>query len=190
MTTAPTDVLSETRVTFPLSGEHFEFVSPPEDRSRFTFDFRVDPGGGVTQEHRHAGQVEVMRCVSGSLDLTVDGGPLRLGPGDEVSLPPGSLHTLANNGAEQAHFEVEYQPAGRNREWFQLIAAFQHMTGREPNLLDLAPFIPDVDIEIPGPARLQRVGMRYILRPLAIALGRRRRMLALASTAYGRPFTW
>jgi quercetin dioxygenase-like cupin family protein len=184
------DRLSETEVEFPLSGERFAFTSDPGDRECFAFDFRVAPGGGVFFEHRHMGQREVMRGISGALEVVADGEPLRLGAGDELVLEPGTLHTLTNTADVEARCEVEYRPAGRNREWFQLIAAHQHRTGRDPGLFDLAPFIDDVDIQARGPVRLQRLAFRYLLGPLATLLGRRRRMLAIASEAYGRPFTW
>ena len=185
-----TATLSETEIEFGPTGERFRFRSDPTDPDCFAFDFFVAPGGGVKETHRHCGQSEAFRCVSGSLDVTVDGKLTRLEPGDEVTLPPGSLHSLVNSGDTEVHCEVEYRPAGRNREWFLLHAAFIDRTGREPGLLDIAPFVADVDIYLSPPLWLQRVAVRWIVGPLAIVLGRRRRMLAFASDAYGRDFVW
>lgn len=183
--------LTETEVSFPSSGERFVFLSPEEERERFRFEFFVAPGGGVSQRHCHANQTEWMRCVEGSLELVVDGQPTALRAGEEMTLPPGTFHTLANHGDTEVRCEVEYRPAGRNREWFRLIAAFEHCMGRAPRLLDLAPFLPDVDLFVPGTPRvLQRALFVGVLRPLAILLGRRRRMLRLAEVAYGRAFRW
>jgi mannose-6-phosphate isomerase-like protein (cupin superfamily) len=182
--------LSETSFSFPPTGERFALRSDPADSSRLAFDFHVAPGGGVPDVHCHRSQSEVFRCVSGTLDVTVNGDEQRLRPGDELELAPGTFHSLENRTDDPVHCEVEYRPAGRNREWFQLNAAFIARTGREPGLLDLAPFLPDVDIYLKGPILPQRLVLGYVLRPLAVVLGRRRRMLAIASDAYGRPFAW
>jgi mannose-6-phosphate isomerase-like protein (cupin superfamily) len=194
MRTTPTEPetgrLSETEFTFPPTGERFVLRSDPSDTDRLAFDFYLEPGGGVNDNHRHTKQSEHVRCISGTLDVTVDGEPRRLGPGDEVDLAPGTLHTLHNRGDIDVHCEVEYRPAGRNREWFQMIAAYIDRTGKEPGLLDLAPFLVDVDLYLGLPVRFQRLVLKGVLGPLSIVLGRRRRMLAYASDAYGRPFTW
>jgi mannose-6-phosphate isomerase-like protein (cupin superfamily) len=195
MTTTPTAPegtrrLSETEFTFPPTGERFVLNSDPGDTDRLAFDFHLEPGGGVKQNHHHAKQSEHIRCISGMLDVTVDGEPRRLCPGDELVLAAGTLHTLQNRGDTDVHCEVEYRPAGRNREWFQMIAAYIDRTGKEPGILDLAPFIGDVDLSLNMPVWFQRVVLRTVLGPLAIGLGRRRRMLAYATEAYGRPFTW
>jgi quercetin dioxygenase-like cupin family protein len=181
---------TETVFDFPATGEHFVLTSHVSDSSRLTFEFRVDPGGGVPQNHRHCGQRELMHCISGELDVTVDGTPTTLRPGDTIELEAGTLHKLVNRGADEAYCRVEYQPAGRNREWFQLIAAAQFRTGRDPGLLDIAPFITDVDILLGGPAAPQRFVLRRLIGPIATLLGRRRKMLAIATDVYGREFTW
>jgi quercetin dioxygenase-like cupin family protein len=175
---------------FPATGEHFVLTSDVSDRSRLAFEFRVDPGGGVPHNHRHCGQRELMHCISGELEVTVDGTPTTLRAGDIVELEAGTMHTLANRSDDQAYCHVEYQPAGRNREWFQLIAAAQFRTGRDPGLLDIAPFITDVDILLAGPAAPQRFVLRWLIGPFATLLGRRRQMLATATEVYGREFTW
>ncbi|MCC5953172.1 MAG: cupin domain-containing protein [Acidimicrobiia bacterium] len=189
-TPARTRRLSETEFSFAPTGERFVLRSDPSDTSVLAFDFYVEPGGGVKDNHRHRSQSEHLRCISGTLDVTVNGAPAQLGPGDEVDLPPGTLHTLQNLGDTEVHCHVEYRPAGRNREWFQMIAAYIDRTGKEPGLLDLAPFLVDVDLYLGMPVWFQRIVLKGILGPIGTLLGRRRRMLACAAEAYGRPFTW
>jgi quercetin dioxygenase-like cupin family protein len=195
MSTTPTTPeatrrLSDTAFTFAPTGERFVLTSDPSETERLAFEFYVEPGGGVKDNHRHTKQSEHFRCISGTLDVTIAGTPRRLVPGDELVLAPGTLHTLQNLGDTEVHCEVEYRPAGRNREWFQMIAAYIDRTGKEPGLLDLAPFLPDVDLYLSMPVWFQRLVLKGILGPLASVLGRRRRMLAYATEAYGRPFTW
>lgn len=178
-------------VEFPLTGERFRFRSSPADETRLAFDFEVAPGGGVDRAHHHLHQEETFRCRAGTLLVDLDGTEHELGPGEELTIPAGTVHTLTNPGAEETRCDVEYRPAGRNREWFQLIGAYTQKTGREPGLLDLGPFIGDVGIYVSGPPVVaQRALYRVVLKPLGVLLGRRRRMLAYASEVYGRPFTW
>lgn len=178
-------------LVFPHSGERFVFRSPPSRTDRFEFDFFVAPGGGVDREHRHLHQTETFHCRAGELTVSLDGERVVIGPGESVTIRPGVAHTLLNGGDVEVRCDVAYAPAGRNREWFQLIGARSARTGKEPGLLDLGPFIGDVGIYVTGPPiSLQKVLFRWILRPLGILLGRRRRMLETARQAYGQDFAW
>lgn len=181
---------SRTDASFPLSGEHFVFTSEPQDTAVFSFVFTVDPGGGVTVSHRHADQTETYRCRSGQLVLTVDGERRVLLAGDDVTVPAGALHSLLNEGEDEVVCDVEYRPAGRNREWFQLHSAFQAATGREPGLLDIGAFIGAVGIYVDGPPVPVQKALFVLLRPIARLLGRRRRMISYAREAYGPDFNW
>ncbi|MEZ5239194.1 MAG: cupin domain-containing protein [Microthrixaceae bacterium] len=179
------------RVDFPISGEHFRFLSDPGDSDHLVFDFVVDPGGGVPLRHQHADQEEVYRCRSGRLHLMIGEAEQVLEPGAEATVPRGAVHSLENRGEDPVVCEVEYRPAGRNREWFKLQGAFMAETGREPGTLDLAPFLGDVGIFIEGPpVTAQKLLFALVLKPVAIALGRRRRMLRFARARYGEEFTW
>ena len=58
-------------------------------------------------------------------------------------------------------------------------------------MLDIAPFINDVDIYIDGPpVWVQRALFGLVLRPVALLLGRKRWLLERAREAYGRPVDW
>lgn len=187
---APADD-STVRVDFATSGEHFEFRSDPADPNRLLFDFVVDPGGGVPLRHRHPDQTETYRCSAGRLHLTLGDDEVVLDPGGTVTVHPGVVHSLVNRGDDTVRCEVEYRPAGRNRAWFQLHGAHIEATGREPALLDLAPFIGAVGVYVERPpVVVQRLLFGLVLKPLAVLLGRRRRMLALARARYGDDFVW
>ncbi|MDB4931115.1 MAG: hypothetical protein JWM10_3599 [Myxococcaceae bacterium] len=67
----------------------------------------------------------------------------------------------------------------------------ERATGREPGEHDLAPFINDFDIYIDGPSVwVQRALFGWVLRPVAVLMGRKRRLLDNAREAYGRPVDW
>ncbi len=193
MTKAPLRQLPFDVVENPVSGERIVFTETGADSAgeRLRFDFFVRPGGGVPVAHRHSGQHEHMRCVRGALQVTLDGTDVVLGPGDELTIEPGTTHQMANRGDVEAMCEVEYRPAGRNEEWFRLLHGFAYRHGHDPSLLDLAPFLPAMGILVPKPPEVpQRILIGYVLRPLAILLGRRRRMLHTAQEVYGRPIGW
>lgn len=168
-------------------GERFEFG--PATDGDFAFDFFVAPGKGVPMLHAHGRQSEVFRCRAGELTVLLADGERTLRPGEELDLAAGTFHAFVNRGAVEAHCEVEYRPAGRSREWLMLMNAVERAVG-EPGLLDLAPFINDVDLFIKGPPFWMQRAIFGALRPLAGALGRKERALRLAAEAYGAAFRW
>lgn len=177
-------------VLVPTSGERFVFRAPPPGDDCVAFDFHLAPGGAVPMAHCHARQAEVFRVLSGELTVGVDGTTRVLRPGETLTLAPGTFHTLHNAGAEPCVSAVEYRPAGKNQAWFQILGAVARRRGKEPGLLDVAPFIGEMDMYVQGPPRwVQRV-LFAVLKPVAIALGHRRRALAAAHTLYGQPVRW
>ncbi|MGZ5970670.1 MAG: cupin domain-containing protein, partial [Polyangiales bacterium] len=175
-----------------LTGERFVFTKTTRETGGeyLRFDFFVAKGGGVPMVHQHAQQTEVFRGVKGRLTVTVAGERREVGPGEEVILPPGTLHSLANEGTEEVQCEVEYRPAHRSEAWLKLMNALVRKEKRQPTLLELAPFIGDVEFYIAGPPKWMQRLLFGALRPLSIALGHRERLLAIASETYGSPFEW
>lgn len=169
-------------------GERFVFGPPTE--GAFNFDFFVAPKSGMPMLHTHARQSEVFRCRRGELTVLLDGGAKVLRAGEELSLTPGTLHAFENRGDAEVECEVSYEPPGRSREWLMLMNALERATGREPGLLDMAPFILDVDIFIKGPPVWAQRALFGALRPIAGLLGRRERALRVAAEAYGPDFRW
>lgn len=182
--------LPENVVVNARTKERFEFDRSRSDEAALCFGFVVGPGGGLPMRHVHEGQREVFRCVSGELTVHLSSGDRALTPGDELHIAPGELHAFVNRGSVDAVCEVEYLPAGRNEDWLKIVNAIERVHGREPGLLDLAPFILDVGIFIDGPPRWAQVALFKLLRPIAVAMGRERSALAAAQAVYGRPFTW
>jgi len=166
------------------------FVFGPATKGAFVFDFFVAPKSGMPMMHTHAKQTEVFRCRRGEVTVLLADGTKVLRPGDEVELAPGTFHAFENRGDVEVECEVEYRPAGRSREWLLLTNALERATGREPGLLDLAPFILDVDIFIKGPPIWMQRAIFGALRPIATLLGRRERALRLAAEMYGPAFAW
>ena len=182
--------LSENVVENARNGERFVFRPATGGTDALPFDFVVKAGGGMTLKHRHLDQNEWFRCVSGELTVLLEDSERVLRPGEEIVIPPGAVHAFCNRGAVETVCDVEYRPAGRNEDWLKIVNAIETKTGREPSLLDIAPFILDVGIFIEGPPiALQRM-LFAVLRVVATALGRKKAGLAAATELYGRPFVW
>lgn len=171
-------------------GERFVFRADRND-AVCAFDFIVSPKGGMPMLHCHAKQSEIFRCKSGRLTVLGKNKSERaIGPGEELRLGPGEMHAFVNRGDVDVVCEVEYRPAGRNEQWLKVVNAPVALEGRAPTLLDLGPFIGDVDMFIDGPPVFVQRALYAVLRVLGTALGKKKQMLDAASRVYGKPITW
>ncbi|MEU9303992.1 cupin domain-containing protein [Streptomyces sp. NPDC048269] len=77
--------------------------------SGFGGTLRLAHGEYVT-EHLHPYSEEFLHVVSGELEITLDGEPVRLGPGDSLLVPIGVRHRLVNSGPETAQVVFHLSP--------------------------------------------------------------------------------
>jgi len=66
--------------------------------------------GEFVTEHYHPYSEEFLHVVAGRLEMTLDGEPMELGPGDSLMVPIGVRHRLVNIGAERAHVVFHLSP--------------------------------------------------------------------------------
>ena len=125
------------------TGERIVFTTTTEASGGdvLAFDFYAAPSGGVPFEHYHARQVETLRVIRGEIEIKLNGTPRTLRAGEQIVLQPGARHSLINHTDEEVYCQVEYRPAGHSEWWFKILHPFQHQVGREPTLLELAPFL-------------------------------------------------
>ncbi|HEX6460986.1 MAG TPA: cupin domain-containing protein [Thermoleophilaceae bacterium] len=83
----------------------------PDDRTVVFLGVR--PGGAVVAEHVHATITERFRVVSGRLGVRIEGSTGELGPGEAVTIAPGTVHDWWNAGDEEAQVVVEISPGRR-----------------------------------------------------------------------------
>jgi mannose-6-phosphate isomerase-like protein (cupin superfamily) len=96
-----------TRIENPVQGDAVTFLERSAQR---TFGLlEVAPGGKVTP-HYHRSYTERFKVISGRLDVMLDGERRILAPGEEATVPVGTLHGWANTSAEPAVAEVELRP--------------------------------------------------------------------------------
>ena len=67
------------------------------------------PGEFVT-EHYHPYSEEFLHVVTGDLEMSLDGEPVRLGPGDSVLVPIGVRHRLVNVGNAEGRAVFHLSP--------------------------------------------------------------------------------
>lgn len=70
---------------------------------------RLAPGEYVT-EHLHPYSEEFLHIVRGHLEMTLDGVPVALGPGDSLLVPIGARHRLVNTGNVPAEAVFHLSP--------------------------------------------------------------------------------
>jgi mannose-6-phosphate isomerase-like protein (cupin superfamily) len=61
---------------------------------------RVQPGG-TTTPHYHPQTEEIYYITSGRGVMTIDGETRSVGPGDAIGIPPGAIHKIHNDGADE-----------------------------------------------------------------------------------------
>ena len=69
----------------------------------------IDPGQQA-KPHIHNNSVDVMVIVQGSATATVDGKERRVGPGDIILNPSGTVHGIRNDGTERVVWIVIQAP--------------------------------------------------------------------------------
>lgn len=98
----------------PLTGEKALLVEAAEETggARIVVDFVVEAGGFVPGgEHVHDHCTEHFEVRSGRIAFLLDGEERVLGPGDEVSVPPGTWHRWWNPGHEEVVSRTRVEPA-------------------------------------------------------------------------------
>ena len=103
----------------PLHGERIRFLKtvPETNGELVQYDSWLAPGGGVGLPHLHPVQESRFVVVSGQASFSVHGARFELGPGQELTVPPGTAHCLWNAGDAEAHLVVEFRPGLLKQEF-------------------------------------------------------------------------
>jgi mannose-6-phosphate isomerase-like protein (cupin superfamily) len=103
----------------PLTGEKAMLVEGPEETSgeRIVADFAVEEGGFVPGgEHVHDICTEHFEVQAGQITFLVDGRQRTAGPGDQLTVQPGSWHRWWNAGEGEVRIRTRVEPALRFAE--------------------------------------------------------------------------
>jgi len=141
----------------PVSGERFIFARTAADTAGelVAVEFVVDPGGRVPGGHVHPIQEERFEVVSGTMRFRRGRDTVLAGPGDTLTVPPGTYHRFANAGDGPAVLRVEVRPALRMEQLWETVVALaqQGRTFRSglPRPVDLALFMREFEQEVQPP---------------------------------------
>jgi quercetin dioxygenase-like cupin family protein len=106
-------------VVNPVTGERGVVLVGTGDcqGDRLAVELRVTPAGAVAAEHYHPSITERFRVIAGRLEATIDGRRRALEKGDDVTVPPGTVHDWWNESDEEVRVLVDVSP-GRRFELF------------------------------------------------------------------------
>jgi len=152
----------------PVTGERITFLatSADTDGEAVVIETVVQPDGFVAATHVHPSQSERFAVAAGTLGLKAGGKKLTLGPGDVVTVEPGTPHRFWNAGDEPVRFVCEVRPALQFESLLETMFALaaDGKTNRKgmPNPLRLAVIakahFDTVRLPFP-PAWLQKAGL-------------------------------
>jgi quercetin dioxygenase-like cupin family protein len=152
----------------PITGERITFLatSADTDGEAVVIETVVQPHGYVAAAHVHPSQSERFAVKSGTLGLKTGRKKDTLGPGQVVTVEPGTTHRFWNAGDEPVWFVSEVRPALQFESLLETMFALaaDGKTNRKgmPNLLRLA-VIADTHfdtVRLPfPPAWLQKAGL-------------------------------
>jgi len=110
-------------IEYPFTGERITFLETAEDTGGeyLRMELRVAGGGFVPGGlHLHPHQTERFQVLEGTLSLTVGDQESAPGPGQEATVPAGTLHAWRNpSGVEETVAIVEFRPALNAEEVFE-----------------------------------------------------------------------
>ncbi len=141
----------------PLSGERITIrrTAAQTGGALLAWELELAPGGRVPASHSHPRQQETFTVLEGRMRFRVGWRRQVAGPGDTVTVPPGTVHHFANPGPAPARVTVQTRPALAMQDLLETAAALasdQHAAARAwPRLADLALFMRDFEREVAAP---------------------------------------
>ena len=146
----------------------------------------LNPAGGEAREpvHVHPVQESGAEVLSGTLVFELDGRRHEVGPGESITIPPGTPHRFWNEGDEDAESVQWFRPALDIAAFFEtlfVLAQRDALTADGmPTTMQLAVMVPEFGQEIrpvrpPWPVLRAVTGL---LAPIARRRGHRARLAA------------
>lgn len=96
-----------------VTGERVTFLKTSAETNGETvlIETVVEPDGAVAAAHVHPYQSETFEVVAGRLGMKAGGKKLEFGPGEAITVLPGTAHRFWNAGDEPVRFVCEIRPA-------------------------------------------------------------------------------
>lgn len=134
----------------PVTGERVQFLERARDTGGeyVRFEVTAEPGAIGPPEHVHEHQEEYFQVLEGTLSGTVDGEPIRLEAGDELTVWAGTPHEWGNGGDDRLRARIEVRPARRFEEVLEVFYGLAR-DGKTD------------DHGVPNPLQLAVIGQEY-----------------------------
>ncbi len=109
----------------PVTKQRITFLQTREDTGGelLQMDFFMWPGGFVPTLHIHPNQEERFIILAGRPRFTMNGAESDAEAGETVSVPPRTPHVFRNPTDEDVHITIEFRPALRTEEMFEVLYA-------------------------------------------------------------------
>jgi quercetin dioxygenase-like cupin family protein len=113
----------------PATGERVTFIRTSADTGGELLELELvwPREGQRAPEHVHPEMEERYEVISGAARLRIAGEEIAAGPGDVVTVAPGTPHLAWNPTPQEVRLKVEFRPALRWEEFVERLFA-----GREP----------------------------------------------------------
>lgn len=104
-------------MALPGGGERIVFRQTT--RERLEMEATYAPRGRPPPEHYHPAQEERFECLTGTVNVRLDGQERTLTAGEKLTVPSGTRHSFWNGGSEEAKVSWEVRPALSTAEMFE-----------------------------------------------------------------------
>lgn len=165
-----------TQLVDAVTGERIVFDEAASGDERLVWDEWRPADVEPPPAHYHPDTEEQFTVREGHLVVRLDGTDRRIGPGEEIVVPPGSPH-LSYTEREPARFRRAVTPPGQWREALTEMFAYSHALGELTGVGGLLQTVlllrayPDVVVPARPPRAVQRV-LFPVLAAVARASGR------------------
>ena len=119
----------------PPTGARIRFLKTARDTNGqlLQIDDVMKGGGRVAIEHVHPYIEERFEILSGTARLSMRGQERDVGAGETVVVPAGTPHVWGNPNEDEVHLIIEFRPALRMEEWFEIFFGLQKDGKANPN---------------------------------------------------------
>jgi quercetin dioxygenase-like cupin family protein len=109
----PTSIRADDTLENPVTGETVRFLrtAAETDGELVEIEVTVEPDGAVAAAHVHPYQSERFEVLGGTLEFRQGRRKVVAGPGEVVTVEPGTPHSFRNAGETVARFRCEVRPA-------------------------------------------------------------------------------
>ena len=113
MSALPTSIRAGATIENPVTGETISFIrtAAETDGELVEIEVTVEPDGAVAAAHVHPYQSERFEVLEGTLEFRRGRRKVTAGPGEVVTVAPGTRHSFRNAGGTVARFRCEVRPA-------------------------------------------------------------------------------